>query len=85
MTIESLKSDKIDKKSKIRQNTDKKPLGFRMCGIVSVWVYVGVRVCVYVWMRVFLDKSGQQRKALTWAEMGYKCVLICCAILFSWQ
>ena len=26
----------------------KKPLGFRLCVVVSVWVYVGVCVCVYV-------------------------------------
>ena len=25
-----------------------KPFGFRLCVIVSVWLYVGVCVCVYV-------------------------------------
>ena len=35
-------------KSKIWQNTDKKPLGFRLCVVSSVWVYAGVCLCVYV-------------------------------------
>ena len=35
---------------KIRTNTDKNrwDMGFRLCVVVSVWVYVDVCVCVYV-------------------------------------
>ena len=51
-------------KSKMRQNTDKKPLGFRLCVVVSVWVYVGVRVCVCVWMCVF--RKSQARNVKRW-------------------
>ena len=29
-------------------NIQTKMLGFRLCVVVSVWVYVGVCVCVYV-------------------------------------
>ena len=38
--IENRKYEKIQ--------TEKKTLGFRLCVVVSVWVYVGVSVCVYV-------------------------------------
>ena len=37
--------------SKIRKNSDKKLLGFRLCEVVSVWVYVvcvRMRICVIV-------------------------------------
>ena len=40
-------------KSKIRQNTDKMPLRFRLCVVVSMCVYMGMDVCVFVWMRIF--------------------------------
>ena len=30
------------------EKIDKEPLGFRFCVVVSLWVYVGVCVCVYV-------------------------------------
>ena len=54
---------------KIRNNTDKKPLGFRSCVVVNVWVYVGVCVCVYV-LELRMDacfykvKPGYKRSAL---------------------
>ena len=44
----------------MRQNTDKKPLRFRLCVVVSACVYMGSGVCVCVWMRVF--KLSQFRK-----------------------
>ena len=34
------------------QNTDKKPLRFRLCGVESVCVYMGVGVCVCMCVRV---------------------------------
>ena len=48
---------KIQTKLKIRQKADKKPLRFRLCVIVSMCVYMGEGVYVYVWMRgcVFLS------------------------------
>ena len=58
----------------MRQNTDKKPLRFRLCVVVSmcVCVYMGVGECVCVWMRVF--KLSQELKALVIAKMGNECV-----------
>ena len=43
----------------MRQNADKKPLRFRLCVVVSMCVYMGVGVCVCMWMRVF--KLSQAR------------------------
>ena len=40
--------DGMNRKSKIQKNINEKPLGFRLCVIVSAWVYVGVGVCMYV-------------------------------------
>ena len=51
-------------KSKMRQNTDKKPLTFRLCVVVIMCGYMGVGVCVYVWMRVY--KSSQARNVRRW-------------------
>ena len=45
-------------------NTDKKPLRFRLCVVVSMCVYMGVCVCVSVWMRVF--KLSQARNLKCW-------------------
>ena len=48
----------------MRQNADEKPLRFRLFVVVSVWVYMGVGVCVYVWMRVFKLSQARNYKRL---------------------
>ena len=48
MKLKIEKCDKIQTKSNLRQNADKKPLGFRLCGVVSVCVYGCGCVCVRV-------------------------------------
>ena len=53
--IENRKCDKMQTKS---------PLRFRLYVFVSVWVYMGVGICVYVWMRVF--KLSQARNVKRW-------------------
>ena len=55
---------KYRQKSKMGQNTDKKPLRFRLCVVVSMCVYMSVGACVCVWMRVF--KLSQARKVKRW-------------------
>ena len=59
---------KKDKKSKMRQNTNKKPFGFCLCIVLSVWLYVGVCSCVYMWMRVFRLSQARNQKALAIVE-----------------
>ena len=62
--IENRKCDNIQTKSKMLQNTDKKPLRFRVCVVVSMCVCMDVSVCVCVWIRVF--KLSQVRNLKRW-------------------
>ena len=48
----------------MRQNADKKPLRIRLCVVVSMCVYMGVSVCVGVWMRAF--KLSKVRNLKRW-------------------
>ena len=50
---QAVKKMEYNRKSEMRQNTDKKSLRFLLCVVVSMCVYMGVGVCVCVWMRVF--------------------------------
>ena len=55
-----------------------------MCGCKCVSVYGCECMCVRVDV-CFLVKSGQERKALVIAVLGYECVYICFNIFFRWQ
>ena len=74
--IENRKCDKYRQWSKIRQNTDKKPLRFRLYVVVSMCVYGCGCMCERV-DACFYVKSGQEIKALIILEIGYECVYIC--------
>ena len=69
MKLKIENATKYRQKLKIRQNADKKPLRFRLCGCKYVCVYgcrcmcLCVDVCFYV-------KLGQERKALVIAVNG---------------
>ena len=60
--------------SKIRKNTDKKTLGFRLCVVVSVCGCVRMGYS-YVWMCVFMRCIGFSRNE-------FKCILIICYIIY---
>ena len=64
MKLKIENATKYRQKSKMRQNADKKPLKFRLCVVVSMCVYMGVGVCVSVWMRVF--KLSQTENVKRW-------------------
>ena len=65
MELKIKNATKYRQKLKMRQNADKKPLRFCWCVVVSVWVYMGVGVCVYVWMRVFKLSQAKNVKWFT--------------------
>ena len=44
MKLKIENATKYKQKSKMRQNADKKPLRFRLCIVVSMYVHMGVRV-----------------------------------------
>ena len=66
----------------MRQNADKKLLRFHLCVVVSMCVYMGVGVCVCMWMCVF--KLSQARNVKRWLlqNLDYECVYISFNIFF---
>ena len=58
MKLKIENATKYKQKSKIRQKTDKKPLRFHLCVVVSMCVHIGEGVCVCVGMRVFKVRPG---------------------------
>ena len=66
-----------ESKLKNTKNTDKKSLGFRLCGVLSVWVSTYACMCYsYVWMRVF-RRLSQATNAARWVSgHEFECIFI---------